>query len=129
MNENTTITPSEFSSASLGNEKADVDVDILEDFILFSHELPSGEVPDLIRRLHRYARLPGYPHLARFLQECALVLRTEVQKLPRPLRDSVPPFHDVVTLASHWDKFKGSSLSGAWDGAFLCIYEIAMLIG
>ncbi|KAE8371844.1 hypothetical protein BDV26DRAFT_302420 [Aspergillus bertholletiae] len=130
MKEDTiTITPSESPSPSLGHANVLVDADVTDDFVLFSHELPSGEVPDLIRRLHRHARLPGYPHLARFLQGCALVLRTEVQKLPRPLRDSVPPFHDVVTLASHWDEFKSSSLSGAWDGAFLCIYQIAMLIG
>ncbi|PIG85037.1 polyketide synthase [Aspergillus arachidicola] len=129
MIEDTTITPSESRSPSPSHANIDMDANIPEGFILFSHELPSGEIQDLIRRLHRYAMLPGYPHLARFLQDCALVLRTEVQKLPRPLRDSVPPFHDVVTLASHWDDFKGSSLGGAWDGAFLCIYEIAMLIG
>ncbi|KAL8783553.1 MAG: hypothetical protein Q9213_004543 [Squamulea squamosa] len=34
-----------------------------------------------------------------------------------------------MTLASHWDELKSSSLSGAWEGAFLCLYEIAMLIG
>ncbi|KAE8357832.1 hypothetical protein BDV27DRAFT_169999 [Aspergillus caelatus] len=129
MIENTTITPSESRSSSPSHAKVDMDAEIPDDFILFSHELPNGEVQDLIRRLHRYAMLPGYPHLARFLQDCALVLRTEVQKLPRPLRDSVPPFHDVVTLSSHWDEIKSSPLSGAWDGAFLCIYEIAMLIG
>ncbi|KAL8872458.1 MAG: hypothetical protein Q9174_001914 [Haloplaca sp. 1 TL-2023] len=99
------------------------------DLILFSHEIPSGEVQELIRRLHRYARLPGYPHLDRFLQNCALVLRREVQKVPRPLREAVPPFHDLMTLASHWDELKSSSLGGAWEGAFLCIYEIAMLVG
>lgn len=99
------------------------------DLILFSHEIPSGEVQELIRRLHRYARLPGYPHLTRFLQNCAWVLRGEVQKLPRPLREAVPQFHDVMTLASHWDELKSGSLGGAWEGAFLCLYEIAMLVG
>ncbi|KAL4738165.1 hypothetical protein BDV11DRAFT_216124 [Aspergillus similis] len=125
------VTPSESPSPSPSPGQADASMEneLLDGFILFSHELPSGDVQDLIRRLHRYAMLPDYPHLARFLQECALVLRTEVQKLPRPLRDSVPPFHDVVTLASHWDRFKSGPLSGAWDGSFLCLYEIAMLIG
>ncbi|KAL8637093.1 MAG: hypothetical protein Q9228_005600 [Teloschistes exilis] len=99
------------------------------DLVLFSHELPNGEVQELIRRLHRFAILPAYPHLARFLQDCALVLRGEIQKLPRPLRESVPQFHGVMTLASHWDELKSSPLSGAWEGAFLCLYEIAMLVG
>jgi asperthecin polyketide synthase len=57
------------------------------------------------------------------------VLRQEVQKLPRPLRDQVPPFSDIITLASHWDRLKESALCGTWEGAFLCIYEIAVLIG
>lgn len=129
--EYTTMTPSASPSPSPnpGHANVKVDADLPDDFILFSHELPSGDVQDLIRRLHRYGMLPGYPHLARFLQECALVLRTEIQKLPRPLRDSVPPFHDVVTLASHWDCLKSGALSGTWDGPFLCLHEIAMLIG
>ncbi|UKZ82677.1 Type I Iterative PKS [Trichoderma virens FT-333] len=119
------------NSIEPGIERLDnnIDVDETTKFILFSHELPSGVVKDLFRRLHRYAKLPRYSQLARFLQECAAVLKQEVQKLPRPLRDQVPPFHDVVTLASHWEKLKGSSLCGTWEGAFLCIYEIAMLIG
>ena len=99
------------------------------DLVLFSHELPNGDIQQLIRRLHRYAKLPGYPHLARFLQNCALVLRGEIQKLPRPLRECIPQFHDVMTLASHWDELKSSSLGGSWEGAFLCLYEIAMLVG
>ncbi|KAL3436408.1 hypothetical protein BDV09DRAFT_184345 [Aspergillus tetrazonus] len=107
------MTPSASPSPSPkpGHVNVKVDADLPDDFILFSHELPSGDVQDLIRRLHRYGMLPGYPHLARFLQECALVLRTEIQKLPRPLRDSVPPFHDVVTLASHWDCLKSGPLT------------------
>ncbi len=128
MDENTTPRP-EIASSSLDHAKVDLRATRPDNFIIFSHELPSGEVQDLVRRLHRYSMLPAYPHLARFLQNCALVLRAEVQKLPRPLRNSVPPFHDVSTLASHWDQFKNSSLGGCWDGAFLCIYEIAMLIG
>ncbi|KAL4976029.1 hypothetical protein BDW66DRAFT_166766 [Aspergillus desertorum] len=125
------MTPSESSSPSPspGHASANVSADLADDFILFSHELPSGDIQDVIRRLHRYAMLPAYPHLARFMQECALILRTEVQKLPRPYRDCVPPFHDVVTLASHWDRLKTGPLSGAWDGPFLCLYEMAMLIG
>ncbi|RMZ83864.1 hypothetical protein DV737_g1487, partial [Chaetothyriales sp. CBS 132003] len=55
--------------------------------------------------------------------------RQEVQKLPGPLRDSVPPFHDVITLASHWEELRKSPLRGAWEGVFVCIYEMAMLIG
>ncbi|KAK2616398.1 hypothetical protein QQS21_000639 [Conoideocrella luteorostrata] len=122
----TGITPSESTSPSI---KDGVGIDQTTRLILFSHEFPSGDVQDLLRRLHRHAKLPRFPYLARFLQECTSVLRQEVQKLQRPLRDSVPPFNDVITLASHWEKLMKSPLRGAWEGAFLCIYEIAMLIG
>lgn len=129
MNKNTVITLSSSTSPSTEPSEVSVVADRTATFILFSHEFPSGDVKDLLRRLHRYAKLPRYSQLARFLQECASVLRQEVQKLPRPLRDQVPPFHDVITLASHWEKLKDSALGGTWEGAFLCIYEIAMLIG
>lgn len=128
MNENAN-TPSGTTSPHVEPLEANIDADTITKFILFSHEFPSGDVKDLLRRLHRSAKLPQYSQLARFLHECASVLKQEVQKLPRPLSDQVPPFHDVVTLASHWEKLKASSLCGTWEGAFLCIYEIAMLIG
>ncbi|RYP75949.1 hypothetical protein DL769_003715 [Monosporascus sp. CRB-8-3] len=129
MDNDTVITPSGSSSPNTWHVGFSNDNDRPTRFILFSHEFPSGNVQDLLRRLHRYAKLPRYPYLARFLQECTSVLRQGVQKLPRPLRDLVPPFHDVVTLASYWEELKHSPLGGAWEGAFLCIYEIAMLIG
>lgn len=97
--------------------------------ILFSNELPSGDLQDLFRRLHRCAKLPQYPLLASFLRQSAGVLRQEIQKQPRQLRESVPPFSDIITLVSHWDGLKNSPLGGAWEGALVCIYEIAMLIG
>jgi hypothetical protein len=98
-------------------------------FIIFSHELPSGDVQDLLRRLHRYAKLPRYPLLARFLRECVAVLRQEVQKLSLEQRQSVPPFNDIITLGSQWEKLRNGLLGGAWEGAFVCIYELAMYIG
>lgn len=98
-------------------------------FILFSNELPSGDLHDLFRRLHRCAKLPRYSILASFLRQSAWVLRQEIQKQPRQIRESVPPFSDIVTLASHWDGLKNSQLGGAWEAALVCVYEIAMLIG
>ncbi|PTB64863.1 polyketide synthase [Trichoderma citrinoviride] len=125
MNKATT-TPSETNTTP---SEINVEAESTSRFMFFSHEFPSGDVKDLIRRLSRHAKLPRYSQLARFLQECASVLRQEVQKLPRPLRDQVPPFSDIITLASHWERLKQSDLCGTWEGAFLCIYEIAMLIG
>lgn len=98
-------------------------------FILFSHEFPSGDVPGLLRRLHRFAKLPRHYLLARYLRECTSVLRQEVQKLPRQQREAIPPFKDFAALASQWEQLRNRSTGGAWEGAFVCIYEMAMLIG
>ncbi|KAK8134771.1 hypothetical protein PG984_006783 [Apiospora sp. TS-2023a] len=97
--------------------------------VVFSHELPSGDVRDLFRRLHRYAKRSRHPLLARFLRSCVSVLREEVRKLPRGQRGSVPPFGDVITLGSEWETLRNGPIGGAWEGAFVCIYELAMLIG
>ena len=129
MNDINLMTPSESSSLAPADTKLNISPQSCENLILFSHELPSGDIPELMRKLHKYAMLPDYPHLARFLWDSALVLRAEVQKLPKRLRDSLPPFHDIITLVSHWDGLKNTFLGGAWDGAFLCIYEIATMLG
>ncbi|KAK3903617.1 hypothetical protein C8A05DRAFT_14423 [Staphylotrichum tortipilum] len=97
--------------------------------IVFSHELPSGDVQDLLRRLHRNAKHPRHGLLARFLRECVAVLRQEVQALPRDLRESVPPFADVVTLGSRWETLRRGPVGGAWEGAIVCLYQLAVLVG
>ena len=97
--------------------------------VVFSHELPSGDVQDLLRRLHRHAKHPRHGLLARFLRECVAVLRHEVQALPRDQRESVPPFADVVTLGSRWETLRRGPVGGAWEGAIVCLYQLAVLIG
>ncbi|KAK8104435.1 uncharacterized protein PG998_011468 [Apiospora kogelbergensis] len=123
-------TPSSSSSTNTGPRNASTNGDTPPArLFLFSHELPSGDVQDLFRRLHRYAKSPNYPFLARFLGTCVSLLREEVQKLPRRQRESVPPFSDVATLGSEWEHLRNGQLGGAWEGAFVCIYELGMLIG
>ncbi|EFX04268.1 polyketide synthase [Grosmannia clavigera kw1407] len=34
-----------------------------------------------------------------------------------------------MTLASQWEKLRNGPLGGAWEGAFVCIYALAMFIG
>ncbi|KAI0842123.1 polyketide synthase [Hypoxylon sp. FL0890] len=97
-------------------------------FVLFGHEFPSGDVEDLFRRLHRCSKLRRFPLLALFLDECTIVLREEIQKLPQQLRPAIPPFHDIITLSSYFNELTEGQLGDTWKGAFLCIYEIAMLI-
>ncbi|KAK4182884.1 hypothetical protein QBC35DRAFT_139663 [Podospora australis] len=97
--------------------------------IVFGPELPSGDVQDLLRRLHKHAKHPRHGLLASFLRQSVAVLRQEVQALPRDQRESVPPFADVVTLGSRWETLRRGPVGGAWEGAIVCLYQLAVLIG
>jgi hypothetical protein len=125
----TTPGPSGVSSSNTSEVVVHLDAEPPAALYLFSHEFPSGSLQDFFRRLHRRAKLPGFPLLARFLGDCASVLKQAVERLPRPLRDSVPPFHDLITLTSRWEDLRKSQVGGAWEGALVCTYEMAMLIG
>ncbi|KAK1968596.1 polyketide synthase [Colletotrichum sublineola] len=121
-------------TSPLGSNATDGDVGIDSQssstlLVVFSHELPSGGIQELIRRLHRYAKLSHHPILARFLSQCVSVLRQEVQKLPREQRQHIPPFSDLITLGSHWEQLRNGPLGGTWEGVFVCIYELAVFIG
>ncbi|KAK2024889.1 polyketide synthase [Colletotrichum zoysiae] len=97
--------------------------------VVFSHEVPNGGIQELIRRLHCYSKLSTHPILGRFLDQCVSVLRMEIQKLPREQRQHIPPFSNLITLASHWEQLRNGPLGGTWEGAFVCIYELAVFIG
>ncbi len=97
--------------------------------LLFSHEFPSDDVQELFRGLHRHSKGRKFTLLAAFLTECDHILEEEIARLPKQLQDQLPPFQTVTRLASHFDALRKGPLGGAWEGAFLCIYQIAMLLG
>ncbi|KAH8694996.1 beta-ketoacyl synthase domain-containing protein [Talaromyces proteolyticus] len=97
--------------------------------LLFSHEFPADDVQELFRGLHRHSKGTKFPLLATFLTECTRVLKEEISKLPRELQDDIPAFHSVTTFAAYFNELRKGPLGGAWEGAFLCIYQIAMFIG
>ena len=115
-------TQSHSSMVSIGAETS-------TEIVLFSHEFPSDDVQELFRSLHRHSKGLRFPLLAAFLTESNRVLKEEISKLPKHLQDEIPSFHTVTTLAIHFDELRKGPLGGAWEGAFLCIYQIAMLIG
>ncbi|GAB1319950.1 hypothetical protein MFIFM68171_10160 [Madurella fahalii] len=41
---------------------------------------------------------------------------------------AVPPFDDVVTLGSRWETLRRGPVGGAWEGAMVCLYQLAVLI-
>jgi hypothetical protein len=97
--------------------------------ILFSHEFPVESLTDLFGSLQRHSRERRLPLLAGFLAECTVVLREEVLKLPRQLQHTLPPFKSVMTLATNLDELRKTPIGGAWEGALLCVLELAMFIG
>ncbi|KAK4169877.1 putative beta-ketoacyl synthase domain-containing protein [Cladorrhinum sp. PSN259] len=88
-------------------------------------EFPSGDVQDVLRRLHRHSKHPRHSLLARFLRQCVTVLRQEVQALPRDQRESIPPFADVVTLGSRWETLRCGPVGGAWEGISIGLFSAA----
>lgn len=115
-------TTSQSSLQSLGTEYT-------AEVILFSHEFPSDDVQELFRGLHRHSKGRKFVLLAAFLTECDHILKEEIARLPKHLQDQLPPFQTVTKLVSNFDELRKGPLGGAWEGAFLCIYQIAMLIG
>jgi hypothetical protein len=103
--------------------------DLTTRLLLFSHEFPSDDVQELFRSIHRHSKGRKFPLLATFLSECDMIIKEEVVKLPKYLQEDIPAFHTVTGLALHFDELRKGPLGGSWEGAFLCIYQIATLIG
>lgn len=113
------------SNASLSSFDACCDVQLL----LFSHEFPTIDIKDIFRSFHRHRKGQRYPLLAAFLSECDKIMLEEVSKLPSHQQEELPPFSTVTSLANQFDSIRKGSLGGSWEGAFLCIYQLAALIG
>lgn len=113
------------SQSSMSSLENDYSATIL----LFSHEFPSDDVQALFRSLHRHSQGLKFPLLAAFLTECGRIAKEEIAKLPKHLQEGIPTFQTVLGLASHFEELKRGPLGGAWEGALLCIYQLATLIG
>jgi asperthecin polyketide synthase len=96
--------------------------------VFFGNEFPTDDLKDLFRRLLRHSRDRRFRVLAAFLEESTVVLKDEVSKLPRPLKDLVPHFANVLTLVEHGD-FRQGPLGAAIESALLTVLELGMLIG
>lgn len=96
--------------------------------IYFSNEFPQDDLQSLFRELHTHSKDRRHPVLARFLEEATLVIRDELKQLPTTLRNLVPPFETILTLADFADLRKGQ-LCGSIDGILLCTLELGTLIG
>lgn len=96
--------------------------------VFFGNEFPSDDLKDLFRRLLQHSKDRRFRLLASFLDESIFVLKDEVSKLPQPLKDLVPHFDSILTLAEHGD-FRQGALGAAMESALLTVLELCMFIG
>ncbi|KAI4215145.1 MAG: hypothetical protein LQ351_002460 [Letrouitia transgressa] len=97
-------------------------------FVHFHNEFPNDDLKDLYRRLLNHSKDKKHLILAAFLDEATSTIREEVRKLPRALKDLVPPFESILNFVDHADLRKGP-LGGSVEGLLLCVLEIATFIG
>ena len=96
--------------------------------VFFGNEFPNDDLKDLFRRLLRHSKDRRFRTLAAFIEETTLVLKDEVSKLPQPLKNLVPHFDTILTLAECGD-FRQGALGAAMESALLTVLELAVFIG
>jgi asperthecin polyketide synthase len=96
--------------------------------VFFGNEFPHDDLKDLFRRLLQHSKDRRFRILAAFFEESTLVLKEEVAKLPQPLKEQVPHFDTILTLAEHGD-FRPGNLGAAIESAVLSVLELGLLIG
>ncbi|PTB35070.1 Type I Iterative PKS [Trichoderma asperellum] len=96
--------------------------------LYFSNEFPKDDLQASFRKLYNNSKDRHHHILARFLEEATLAIRDELSQLPTNLRNLIPPFETILTIADFADLRK-SQLCGAIDGILLCTLELGTLIG
>lgn len=94
----------------------------------FSNELPNDDLKELYRRLHTHSKDKKHLILAALLDEATSAIKEEVQKLPRSLKDLIPPFETILTFVDH-PSLRQGPLGGSVEGLLLCVLEIATFVG
>ncbi|KAK4504435.1 hypothetical protein PRZ48_005351 [Zasmidium cellare] len=94
----------------------------------FGNEFPHDDLRDLFRSLVRHAKDRRFSLVAAFVRESTRVLRAEIDKLPKAVRDEVPYFESILHLPDH-GMFRESSLGAAMESAFLVALQVGMFIG
>ena len=94
----------------------------------FSNEFPHDDLHSLLRKLRTHGFNTRHPILAKFMDEATRALREEVKELPTELRNLVPAFESIISLADASELRKGP-LNGSMDGVLLCLVQISAYIG
>ncbi|KAB5566229.1 hypothetical protein GE09DRAFT_730960 [Coniochaeta sp. 2T2.1] len=97
--------------------------------IFCGNEFPSDDLQSVFGCLQRHSRDKKFPFLNVFLTECVEMVKREVALFPQELRETLPPFQNVVALATYFAGNRHAPLAGALDGSLLCMLQVGMLIG
>jgi hypothetical protein len=115
--------------STASSDSSSVVKDFTTNLVYCGNEFPSDDLVGIFGCLQRHARDRKFPFLAIFLSECTSMVKRELALLPQGLRESLPPFQNILALATHFVENRNGPLAGALDGALLCIAQIGLLIG
>jgi monodictyphenone polyketide synthase len=96
--------------------------------LYFSNEFPKEDLQHLFRCLHNHSKDRGHVLLAQFIREATLAVRDEIRNLSTDLKQSIPPFDNILSWAENAELREGQ-LCGAIDGVLLIVAQLAMYIG
>lgn len=97
--------------------------------VFFGNDFPSGNIPDLFRRLHRWSKDKKFRVLALFMEECVATINHEIDQLSQQLPAELTSVQNMLGLVDVWEASRFTSVGGAVETALLCILQLGMLIG
>lgn len=97
--------------------------------VFFGNDFPSGNIPDLFRRLHRWSKDKKFYVLALFMEECVATVNHEIGQLSQIVPSELNTFQNILGLVEGWEATRLTPVGGAVETALLCILQLGMLIG
>ncbi|KAF2209148.1 hypothetical protein CERZMDRAFT_87124 [Cercospora zeae-maydis SCOH1-5] len=95
--------------------------------IYFSNEFPPDDIATVLRNIRLLAKDRRHPILELFLVKATEAIRKEIQMLPGEVREAFPAFSCITSLW-HEHNLREGALSGAIDGALLCVVQLGIYI-
>jgi monodictyphenone polyketide synthase len=93
----------------------------------FANEFPHDDLQNTLRKVYSNSKDSSYPLLAQFLHCATRAVYDEVERLPRSLRDIIPPFESFLDWAGNAE-LRNGQLCGSIDGVLLVLLQLATFI-
>lgn len=95
----------------------------------FGNDFPSGNIPDLFRRLHRWSKDKKFHVLALFMEESVATLIHEMNHLSQRIPSELTSAQNILGFVDGWGGTRFTPVGGAIETALLCILQLGILIG